>query len=85
MLDPVLNIAIFIIWWWISFFVMLPIGVRSMSEEGVETPGHDQGAPAAANLRKKALWALGAAAALWIITALLIYFDPFNLRPDIGK
>ena len=85
MLDPVLNLAIFIIWWWISFFVMLPIGVRSMDEAGEQAPGHDQGAPAAANLRQKALWALGAAVVLWGITALVIFFDPFNLRPDIGK
>ena len=33
MLDPVLNLAIFIIWWWISLFIMLPIGVRSLGED----------------------------------------------------
>jgi predicted secreted protein len=45
MLDPVLNLAILIIWWWISLFVMLPIGVRSIGEDGAgEVAGPPPGA-----------------------------------------
>ena len=82
MLDPVLNLAILIIWWWISLFVMLPIGVRSLPDD-VAAPGHDTGAPVAPNLKQKALWAGVSAVVLWAATAAFIYFDPFHARPDL--
>ena len=59
-MSPVLGVAIYVLLWWLSFFVMLPIGARSAGEagEGV-APGHDAGAPLTPNLGKKALWAAG--------------------------
>jgi predicted secreted protein len=82
--DSVLCVALFILWWWLAFFAMLPIGVRNASEEGAPVEaGNDAGAPVAANVKKKALWATGAAAVLWVITIVLIIIDPFNMRPDI--
>ena len=82
--DPVLCVALFILLWWLSFFAMLPIGVRNSSEEGtIVEPGNDAGAPVAANIKQKALWATGAAALLWVITVILIIIDPFNMRPDL--
>jgi predicted secreted protein len=83
MLDLPMNIAIFVIWWWIALFAMLPIGVRSVGEAGEAAPGHDRGAPVRPNLWRKALYALIAAAILWAITAVVIFYDPFNMRPDI--
>lgn len=66
-MDPLLAAAAWFILWWLCFFVMLPIGVRSAEEEGqAVTPGHDTGAPSRPNLAKKALWAAGLATGLWI-------------------
>jgi predicted secreted protein len=79
MLDPVLNIAIFIIWWWMALFAVLPIGVKPVTEGDI-AEGHDAGAPQAPRLWQKALWAAGAAAVLWAITATIIFFDPFHIR-----
>jgi predicted secreted protein len=79
MLDPILNVAIFIIWWWMALFAMLPIGVKSVEEADI-ADGHDPGAPRVHNLRRKAVWALGAAAILWAITATIVFFDPFHIR-----
>lgn len=79
MLDPLLNIAIFIIWWWLALFAMLPIGVRRVEEIDV-AQGHDSGAPQRPLLVKKAVWAAGAALVLWAITALCIWLDPFHIR-----
>ncbi|MBU6474385.1 MAG: DUF1467 family protein [Alphaproteobacteria bacterium] len=48
--------TIFFIWlliWWVTFFMILPVGVRRNEEEG---KGFDAGAPARANLKKKILW-----------------------------
>jgi predicted secreted protein len=39
-------LAIYILFWTISLFVVLPIGVRTPEEEGAEcTPGHAPSAP----------------------------------------
>ncbi|HEX8223531.1 MAG TPA: DUF1467 family protein [Allosphingosinicella sp.] len=39
-------LAIYILFWTMSLFVVLPFGVRTPEEEGVETPaGHAQSAP----------------------------------------
>jgi predicted secreted protein len=81
LLDPLLNLAIFIIWWWIALFVMLPFGVRSLHEAGEEARGHDQGAPHVTGLKKKALWAAGLAVILWAMTAAFIAVNPFGLGP----
>lgn len=79
MLDPLLNFAIFIIWWWMALLALLPIGVRRVGDGDVAL-GHDAGAPQHPLLLKKALWAAGAAAILWALTALFIWFDPFHIR-----
>jgi predicted secreted protein len=74
-MDPILAVACWIILWWLSFFVMLPIGVRNLAEEGESQQGHEPGAPARPNLGRKALWATGLATVLWI--ALMIALNVF--------
>lgn len=67
-MDLVGGIVVFIITWWLSFFCVLPIGVRGQFEEGREViAGTEEGAPQEAMLKKKALWATGGAV---ILTAL---------------
>jgi predicted secreted protein len=84
--DPVLCIAIYIIWWWMAFFAVLPIGVRSQEEAGAAPiAGNDSGAPAAPRIRTKMAWAALAAALLWAATIAVIVTDPFNVRPDLGR
>ncbi|MFZ4069648.1 MAG: DUF1467 family protein [Caulobacterales bacterium] len=78
--SPFTAIAIFIIWWWLALFMVLPMGVRSLDEGGVSAEGHDQGAPVAANLKQKAFWATGIAAVAWVGTMIFIAFDPFHIR-----
>jgi predicted secreted protein len=77
-MDPLLAAAAWFILWWLCFFVMLPIGVRSIDEEGQTSPGLDPGAPSRPNLAKKALWAAGLATGLWIALILVlnaVYYD----------
>lgn len=64
-MDPLLAAATWFILWWLSFFIMLPIGVRNLEEAGDVAPGHETGAPVAPNLGKKALWAAGLATVIW--------------------
>jgi predicted secreted protein len=49
-------LAIYVLFWTLSLFVVLPFGVRTPEEEGVETPaGHAQSAPHRFSLAKAAL------------------------------
>jgi predicted secreted protein len=51
-----LSIASYFMIWWVVLFAVLPFGVRSDAEAGVETPrGADPGAPIAPKLAIKAL------------------------------
>jgi predicted secreted protein len=81
-MDPIMGVAIYIVLWWLSLFMVLPIGVQSLQEGGVKNAeGHDTGAPVAANLKKKLVWACGLAAVLWVVTYVVlevVYFSQFR-------
>jgi len=49
-----LAIAVFLTIWWIVLFTVLPLGVRSLHEDGETPAGSDPGAPLAPMLLKKA-------------------------------
>ena len=51
-----LSIAVYFTIWWTVLFAILPIGVRSLHEEGGGSAGSDPGAPANPRLGMKALW-----------------------------
>ncbi|MFY9627069.1 MAG: DUF1467 family protein [Methylocystis sp.] len=47
-------VAVYFTMWWIVLFAILPLGVRSLHEEGDTPEGSDPGAPVAPMLLKKA-------------------------------
>jgi predicted secreted protein len=79
-MDPIMAVAIYIIWWWIALFMVLPIGVRNLDEAGVAPDGSERGAPERPNLKKKAIWASGLALIFWALTIAYVILDPFNVR-----
>jgi predicted secreted protein len=82
-MNPVMGIAIYFILWWLSFFIMLPIGAQSAHEAGEQVvPGAEAGAPQKPNLGRKALWAAAIAAVLWLGVFWAISVDLFGMRPD---
>ena len=66
------TIVIFVMAWWISFFAVLPIGVRGQFEDGEPTPGTEEGAPAQPMLLKKVIWATIGGAILTGIASLFV-------------
>ncbi|WP_417457170.1 DUF1467 family protein [Kordiimonas sp.] len=49
-------ILVYVIAWWMVFFCMLPVGIRSQTEANAhEAEGVDPGAPVNPNLKKKIL------------------------------
>lgn len=66
------GIAIYLTIWWVVLFTVLPLGVRSHAEEGIEVPGGgDPGSPVNPNLKRKFItttWVAGVVfAALWLV------------------
>lgn len=65
--------VIFVLSWWLSLFVTLPIGVRSQIESGKVIDGTDGGAPSHSNLFKKIKWATYAAISLTLFIVIVYY------------
>ena len=71
-------IAIFFLIWWLTFFAVLPWGVRSQHESGDFTAGTDPGAPAMHLVWRKLLWTTLIASA---ISGVLYFLYVRNLIP----
>lgn len=53
-MDLVFSVSVFLVIWWTVLFTILPLGVKSHHEAGVEVPGGgDPGSPVNPNLKKK--------------------------------
>lgn len=82
------SLMVISIGWWLAFFMMLPLGVRSQLEDGNVAPGTEPSAPTTPRLWKKALWALAIALVIWaglfsIIEFQLISIDDIPLPTGI--
>ena len=66
------TLVIFTIAWWLSFFVVLPIGVKGQWEDDSTIPGTEEAAPKEPMLVKKAIWASIGAVVLTILTMLIV-------------
>lgn len=78
--HPAFLITCYLIWWWIAFLCVLPIGVRGQHEQGTPEMGHDTGAPVFPNLRKKIMWASLLAVVFLLATVAVVAFDPIRIR-----
>lgn len=73
-MNPAAAIVIFAVLWFLTLFVMLPIGLRTQGEEGEVVPGTHSSAPAKAGMRRKFFWVTVITLALWApICAVLIW------------
>jgi len=65
-------IIVFVLAWWISFFAVLPIGVKGQWEDDSTVPGTEEAAPKNPMLLKKVIWASMGAAIVTALAALII-------------
>ena len=61
------GLVVFIMIWWLTLFIMLPIGIRSQEEEGDVVEGSEPGAPISPMLARKAWWTTIVASIFWLI------------------
>lgn len=74
-------IVTFIILWWLVFFCLLPVGVRTAEEEGgAPETGHATSAPVRPRIGRKMLATTAIAAVLFVGVYLVVDFDLFSFR-----
>jgi predicted secreted protein len=67
-MKPASIIAIYLLFWSLTLFAVLPFGVRTTREEGGEpVPGEADSAPANPMLGKKLVWTTISATALFAV------------------
>lgn len=77
------GIAIYFTIWWTVLFSVLPLGVTSHAEAGINKgDGGDPGAPVDPKLRKKFTTTTIVATILWVILFLVLHFKLIHL-PDV--
>lgn len=65
-MQPLSVFVIYLLFWTMTFFAVLPFGVRTSAEAGEEiVPGQADSAPVRPNLRAKAVWTTVISAALF--------------------
>ncbi|MEM8555323.1 MAG: DUF1467 family protein [Pseudomonadota bacterium] len=73
-------LVLFAVIWWMVFFVVLPLRLRTQGEDGEVVPGTPEGAPNNLNMRRKVrmttLWSFG----IWVIVAGVILTETVTVR-----
>jgi predicted secreted protein len=53
-MDLYMSISVYLVLWWVVFFAVLPLGVRSHHEAGIDVPGGGEpGSPVDPKLGRK--------------------------------
>ena len=77
------GIAIYLTIWWVTLFTILPIGVKSHWEAGVDVPGGgDPGSPVDPKLKRKFFTTTWVSAILFAIVWTVLHFHLVDL-PEI--
>jgi predicted secreted protein len=73
-------LVLFAVLWFVTLFVVLPIGLRTQDEEGEIAPGTPASAPAAPELRRKFFWVTVIAFTLWAALCAFILWGGVGVR-----
>jgi predicted secreted protein len=75
------SIIVYVLIWWMIFFSVLPVGIRSNKEKFKERlAGVDPGAPANPKIGKKFLITTIITSIIFIVIYYLVKFNLLNLR-----
>jgi predicted secreted protein len=73
-------IVLYAVIWFMTFFIALPIRVRTQGDEGRIEPGTHAGAPQVHNLKKKAVITTLVALVIWAIVVTIILSGVISVR-----
>ena len=73
------GIAIYLTIWWTILFAILPLGVKSFAESGIDPQGGDPGAPVNPNLKRKFITTTWVSALVMAVLLALLHFHVIDL------
>jgi len=74
-MGPITALSIFLVTWWVVLFTILPLGVTSHAEAGVDRgDGGDPGAPVEPKLKRKFITTTLISAVIWTVIMLCLQF-----------
>jgi predicted secreted protein len=74
-MGPITALSIYLVTWWVVLFTILPIGVTSHAEAGVDHgDGGDPGAPVEPKLKRKFITTTIASTVIWVIIMVCLKF-----------
>ncbi|HEY1752437.1 MAG TPA: DUF1467 family protein [Caulobacteraceae bacterium] len=74
------SVAVYMIFWWVVLFSVLPVGVVSHAEAGIQPPaGGDPGSPVNPQLKKKFITTTWVSALLFAPVWVATYFHWISL------
>ncbi|MBL8771949.1 MAG: DUF1467 family protein [Phenylobacterium sp.] len=81
-MNPITWIGIYLVLWWTVLFAVLPLGVVSHAEAGIDRgDGGDPGAPVDPKLKRKFLTTTWVSAVLWVILFAVVQLGLVKLPP----
>jgi predicted secreted protein len=84
-IDLLWAISIYLVIWWLVLFTILPLGVRSHHEEGVEVPGGgDPASPVNPNLKRKFFTTTWVSAIVLAVVLVVLHFGLIPI-PDLPQ
>ncbi|MBU2958165.1 DUF1467 family protein [Paracoccus sp. 1_MG-2023] len=78
------GIVLFAVLWFLTLFVVMPIGHRSQADDGNIVPGTHAGAPSGTPWRRKLIQTTLISGAIWAVIATII-LGGFISRADISN
>ena len=79
-MNPVNAFLIYILFWWVTLFAVLPLGVRGQAEENDIVPGSEPGAPVKPDLKKKFIITTIVSLVLWAIFFVVVNSGLIDIR-----
>ena len=73
-------LVVYAVLWFLTLFVVLPIGLRTQGEDGDVVPGTPASAPSDPQLRRKFLIVTGVAFVLWVAVCSFILWGGVSVR-----
>ena len=83
-MGPVSGIVLYVVIWFLTFFVALPIRLQTQGDKGDVVPGTHSSAPEEHHLKKKALITTGISLVLWAVIAGTILSGAITVRDIDG-
>jgi len=81
-MGPVTSISVYLVIWWVTLFAVLPWGVQSHHEAGIDLKdGGDPGAPVNPNIKKKFLITTAISAGIFAVIWLVAFFELIHFTP----